>query len=378
MICSSRKQESSQMHCRFICFFAVLILTFSLNSPAQAETIKITDALDREVEVPVKADKILVGFYFEDVFAVGGHDVYERVVAISRQAWEGWRNFQWKAYSAAVPRITELVDVGEVDGGTFSLEKALAARPDVAILAAWQFNTLGEIVGQMESAGIPVVVLDYNAQTVEKHVKSTLALGAVLGQPDRAKRLADNYEKAVTDVKARVAKTSFRPRVHFELARKGADEAGFSWGDVMWGRLVEVAGGKNIAKNQVADWGPLNPEFVLAQNPEVIFLAGAGWVGQDKAVLMGPLVKIADTRTRMKPYSERPGWSRLDAIKNGNLYAVYHGGTRSLYDFAFLQFLAKMLHPEEFADVDPQANLERYFSEFMPIQLDGVYMTQLR
>ena len=174
-----------------------------------------------------------------------------------------------------------------------------------------------------------------------------------------------------------MSKISQRPKVHFELARKGADEPGFSWGNVMWGRLVEVAGGTNIAKDQVAKWGPVNPEFVLAQNPEVIFLAGSGWVGHDKAVLMGPTVELKQTHARMKPYAARPGWDQLDAIKSGKVFAVYHGGTRSLYDFAFLQFLAKKLHPEAFADMDPQANLEAYFKEFMPIPLNGAYMTKL-
>lgn len=356
---------------------AVLILTLSVSTNANAETIKVTDVLDREVEIPAKAERILVGFYFEDVFAVGGPDVYDRVVAISREAWEGWRNFQWQAYTKAVPQLNDIADVGEVDGGTFSLEKAVAAKPQVAILAAWQFNALGDTVGQMEAAGISVVVLDYNAQTVEKHVKSTFAMGAVLGKQARAKELADNYKAAVEDVMQRVASTTERPNVHFELGRKGADEQGFSWGNVMWGRLVEMAGGTNIAKNEIAKWAPLNPEFVLAKNPEFIFLAGSGWVGKDKAVVMGPGVDVAETHARMKPYKGRAGWSELDAIKSGEVSAVYHGGTRTLYDFAMLQFIAKTIHPEAFADVDPQENLKQHFDTYMPIPLTGAYMTKL-
>ncbi|MEM8645239.1 MAG: ABC transporter substrate-binding protein [Pseudomonadota bacterium] len=365
------------MYARLVSTISAFFMAIFLSTAALAETVTVTDVLDRTVDVPAKAERILVGFYFEDVFAVGGPNVYDRVVAISREAWEGWRNFQWKAYTAAVPKIKDIADVGEVDGGTFSLEKALAARPQVALFAAWQFNALKDTIGRLEAAGVPVVVLDYNAQVVEKHVKSTLALGTVLGQPERAKKLADTYEKAVADVVARVAKIKERPKVHFELGRKGADEAGFSWGDVMWGRLVEVAGGQNIAKDQIAKWGPVNPEFVLAQNPEAVFLAGSGWVGKDKAVIMGPTVNVDDTHARMKPYKQRPGWSELDAIKSGKVFAVYHGGTRTLYDFAFLQFIAKSLHPEAFADVDPQKNLEKHFEEFMPIPLKGAFMTQL-
>lgn len=356
---------------------AGLAVALLLSAPAMAHTVTVTDALGREVAVPEHAERILLGFYFEDFFAVGGPDAYDRVVAISREAWEGWRGFQWKAYVAAVPRIDELVDVGEVDAGTFSLEAAIASRPDLAILAAWQYDALGDSVARLEAAGIPVVVLDYNAQTVERHVASTLALGAILGEPARARELADLYAAAHADVEARLADVTERPRVYVELGRKGAGEVDNSYGDTMWGALVETAGGTNIARDQVAKWGPLSPEYVLAQNPQVIILAGSGWAGRDEAVVMGPGVDPELTRARMQPYTERPGWDGLEAVETDRVYAVYHGGARTLYDFVFLQYIAKALHPELFADVDPQANLDAFFAAYMPIRFDGSYMTRL-
>lgn len=354
---------------------AVVAMAVTLTVPAGAGTV--TDTLGRKVEVPDNPQRILLGFYFEDFFAVGGPDAYDRVVAISRKTWEGWRNLQWSAYVKAVPRIAELTDVGEVDSGTFSLETALASKPDVAVIAAWQYSALGDVVQRMESAGVPVVVLDYNAQTVEKHVISTVALGAILGRQDRARKLADRYAKAHADVRARVASISDRPKVYVEIARKGAEEQDNSYGDTMWGKLIETAGGHNIAKDKIAKWGPLSPEYILAQNPSAVFLAGSGWKGRDKAVLMGPGVDPAISHARMRPYLGRPGWTTLAAVNNGSLHALYHGGARTLYDFAFLQYIAKALHPEKFADVDPAANLDAFFEEFMPIRFNGTYMTKL-
>jgi len=356
---------------------AALAFGLSLSAPALAQTVTVTDTLDRTVEIPANPQRILLGFYFEDFFAVGGPDAYDRVVAISRDTWEGWRSLQWKAYVAAVPRIAELVDVGEIESGTFSLETAIAARPDIAVVAAWQYNALGDIAARIEAAGIPIVVLDYNAQTVEKHVTSTRLLGVILGQEARAKQLGDTYAAAISDIEARIEKITERPRVYVELARKGADEIDNSYGDTMWGRLIETAGGRNIAKGQIAKWGPLSPEYVLASNPQTVILAGSGWAGREKAVLMGPGVDPSTPHARMKPYLDRPGWSKLDAVKTGSVHALYHGGARTLYDFAFLQYLAKALHPEAFSDVDPQANLDRFFADFMPIQFNGTYMTQL-
>lgn len=359
-------------------FAGILGAALVLPLAAQAATITVTDTLGRRVEVPENPQRILLGFYFEDFFAVGGKDAYDRVVGISRDTWEGWRNLQWQAYVAAVPRIAELADVGEVDAGSFSLEAALAIQPDVAVLAEWQYNALGDVATRMEAAGVPIVVLDYNAQEVDKHVTSTRALGALLGAPDRAQALADTYATAYADVIARVAQAKTAPRVYVELARKGAGEVDNSYGDTMWGKLISDAGGQNIAKGQISKWGPLSPEYVLAQDPEVVFLAGSGWLGRDQAVLMGPGVDAGLTHDRMRPYLDRHGWDKITAVTQNEIHALYHGGARTLYDFAFFQYVAKTLHPDLFKDVDPQANLDAFFDTYMPIQFDGTYMTRLK
>jgi len=67
----------------------------------------------------------------------------------------------------------------------------------------------------------------------------------------------------------------------------------------------------------------------------------------------------------------------MRAVKNGQIHAVYHGGSRTLYDYAYLQYMAKVLYPDAFADVDPQASLERFFQEYLPIEAEGSYMTRL-
>lgn len=356
---------------------AALAATFAM--PVWAENITLTDTMGRTVEVPENPQRILLGFYFEDFMAVAGPEAYDRVVAISKETWAGWRNLQWQTYSAVIPRLEELADVGEVDSGTFSLEAAVAAKPDVAVLAAWQYKTLGEVADRLEAAGIPIVVLDYNAQTVEMHVKSTELLGQLMGAEDRARALAEEYAAAVAEVEARLATLpeGAAPRVYVELARKGKDTVDNSYAGTQWGSVIDQLGAINIANGQISNWGKLSPEYVLAQNPQVILLAGSGWAGRDEAVIMGPGVETALTHERMRAYLARPGWEGLDAVKNGKVFGVYHGGNRTLYDYAFLQFLAKAMYPEQFADMDPQASLDRFFATYMPVSFKGTYMTQL-
>ncbi|RKW15101.1 MAG: iron ABC transporter substrate-binding protein, partial [Cardiobacterium sp.] len=45
-------------------------------------------------------------------------------------------------------------------------------------------------------------------------------------------------------------------------------------------------------------------------------------------------------------------------------------------DYVYAQFIAKQLYPEAFQDVDPVKNLQDYYKKWLPIEADGVFMTQ--
>ena len=351
---------------------AAVLAAFAL--PAAAE-ITVTDLEGRRVTLEKPAERVLLGFYYEDFIAIVGPGAMDKVVALSTGPWRDWRPKQYEAYVAAIPSIADLPDVGTTEGGTFSVEAAIAARPDLAILAAWQYRALGEQVAALEQAGIPVVVVDYNAQTLEKHLQSTRVLGAVMGAGDRAERLATDYEAAIAETLKRVAAAGGSDKkVYVELAKKGAGEVGNSYGNGMWGGVIDMVGGKNIAKGQVENWGPLSPEYVLAQKPDVILLAGSEWVSSPEAVLVGFGADAALANERMGAYLTRPGWGDLPAVEDGAVYALYHGGTRTLSDYVYVQYLAKILYPDAFADIDPAAELARYYEDWLPVAADGVFM----
>lgn len=358
--------------------FAAALAAFASFGAISAEAKTVTDVLGREVDVPDNPQRVLLGFYFEDFYAIVGDNAYDRVVGISKGRWHDWRNSQWKAYAKVAPRIEELVDIGMTSNNEMNLEAALAARPDVAILAAAQYKSLGDVAAKLEAAGVPIVTVDFNAQTVPTHVASALAIGAVMGTEERAKKLADEYSAAVADVQARIAKAGgTKKRVYVELGNKGAGEYGSSYSKQMWGGVIDLAGGQNIADGAIDGRAPLNPEYVLASNPEVILISGSYWTRSQKSVVMGFGVDPEETRARLRPYIERPGWAGFDAVKNGQVHAVYHGGARTLYDYASLQYIAKVLYPEAFADVDPEKTLKRFYETYLPVKAEGSFMVKL-
>lgn len=358
----------------FISSLAALLSVFVVASPVMAEMKTITDVIGREVKVDLPAKRVVLGFYFEDYMAVGGEKAYDSVVGISREAWVGKVPANWKMHVAHRPSLADITDVGEVDTQTFSVEKVLSLNPDLVILADWQFKALGLDAERLVKQGIPVVVVDYNAQTVERHVASTRLFGQLTGQDQRGNEIADLYQGAMKDIADRVAKSGKpKPKVYVEFGNKGPAEYSFTYGKNMWGAMSTLAGGDNIAAPFVEWWGPINPEQVLVAKPDVIFISGREDNKNPTAMRMGPGVKEADARKNLKAFETRQGWSELPAIKNGKLFGVYQGASRTLSDFALVQYIAKQLYPEQFRDVDPIANYLGYYKKYLPVTPEGTF-----
>ncbi|WP_353646145.1 ABC transporter substrate-binding protein [Mesorhizobium sp. WSM2239] len=329
------------------------------------------------MEVPAK--RVVLGLYFEDYWAIGGDAAMDKLVGISKAAWSDWRPANWQAYLKVRPSLDQIPDVGEVEVSTFSVEKLIALKPDVAILAEWQVNGIGGDFQRIVDAGIPVVVVDYHAQTEERHVASTRLIGKVIGAEDRAEKIAQEYETSIKEVRDRIEKAGQpRPSVYIELGSKGPEEQGPSYGDYMWGKIAEVAGGDNITKDVVRTWGPVAPEQVLASRPEVVMMAGSEWRKHPTGQLMGEGVTAAEALERLKDFTQRPGWSSLPAIENGRLHAVYQGASRTIMDYTSVQYFAKALYPDLFKDIDPQSNYLAFYERYLPIRPSGTFMTGLK
>ena len=355
-----------------------LATTVAASRAARAAPLTVTDALGRAVALKGPAERIVLGFNYEEFTAIAGPAGWDRVVGWSRTLWTGWRPASYRRYLVPIPRLANLPDVGNTDDNSFSLEKVLALRPDLVVLAEWSFSSLGDAVRQLEALGIPVLVIDYNAEIPARHVASTLALGQVTASEERACALAALYTGKLADIRRRAAAAGTHPKIYVELGQGGAGVVGNSYWQGMWGRLVEMIGATNIAAGHIAKaWGPLSPEYVLAANPDAIFIAGSSWVNQPNAVLTGYNTPIATTRARLAPYAQREGWPGLAAIRQGELHAIEHGLCRALFDYTATYYLAKQVYPDQFADIDPVNELRRYHAQFLPVTFEGTWMARL-
>lgn len=354
----------------------------ALRTPAiadDAETIEVVDAADRTVTVPAKVERVVVTFNLEEYFAVAGEEGLDKLVGFSHGYWEGRRQDAWDAYTAKYPQLADIDDVGYND--TVNVEAIIALAPDVVIMSTVANQDFIEPhLEKLAAAGVQVVFMNYHAQTLEMHRRSTEMLGRVLGLEERAAQLADFYEEQMAVVSERIAELpedAYRPRVYMEFSR-GVGEYGNSWSTKMWGALIGQCGGVNIA----ADLGDASsvdvaPEQVIASDPEVVVFTASPQTDIDDNVVLGYGCDEGKALAALEAYKGREGWSALSAIQNNRMGALYHDLSRHIFDFAGAQFLAKQIQPELFSDLDPQAVLAEFFEKFMLVDLEGAWMVSL-
>ena len=349
----------------------VLALSSALVTAAPVE---VTDILNRKVKVDLPAKRVVLGFYYQDYMAVGGNKALDNVVGFSKRVWSGWAPPSWELFSKAVPKLNQLTDVGEVEEGTFSIEKVLALKPDLLILADWQYKALGSDLDKLKNANIPIVVLDYNAQTVAKHVQSTKLLGQLTGQTARANQIANEYQAAVRQIQTRVQQAHLpKPKVYVEFGRGGPAEQGFTFSSSMWGPMIDLVGAQNVAPKSIGAWGAMTAEAVLAAKPDVVIITGRETElnKNREGMVLGFNIPKDEAQRRLNGFKARAGWSALPAVKNNRVYGAYHANSRTMSDIASVQFVAKAAYPTLFKDINPEKTYTDFYRKYLPVVPTG-------
>ena len=368
----------------------VMLLSFAACGAKTAETeaapteeakptfMEVTDLKDRTVTVPTNVERVVVTFNMEEYLAVAGEDGVKKLVGWSHKYWQGRRDDAFTAYTTALPELLNIPDVGY--NGDISVEAIISLQPDVVLASATgaNYNALEPAFELLHEAGIEVVFFNFHAQTIEKHQQSVELIGKIMGQEERAKELGQFYADQMNVVYSRLEGLADedRPSVYMEFSR-GPSIVGNSWSEQMWGALIRECGGVNIAAGMEGASVDIPAEQVLSANPDFIILACSPQTDVSDNVVLGYGTDEALAREHLEAYKARDGWADLNAVKNNNMGGIYHDLSRHIFDFAGAQFLAKQLHPELFEDIDPEANLAEFFTKYMPVTLDGVWVFSL-
>ncbi len=354
---------------------------------AFAKTVTVKDITGREVQVNVPVERVILGegrqIYF--TAALDTDAPFTRIV--------GWRDDFKKAdldgyniYLEKFPEMAKIPTFGGMKDGTFDIEQAVALKPDVIIMNTEAKSATEEsgYIEKLAKVGIPLVYIDFREKPMQNTDESMRIIGKLFGKEARAEEFVTFHDEQlarVTDVLVKAGEID-KPIVFMERAGGYSDDCCMSFGDENFGKMVELAGGVNMAKDIIpGTFGTVNPEQIIASNPDQVIVTGSNWelyVPGGKWVGVGPGADTATATQKLAALMQRPAFTGIKAVEEGNVHAIWHQFYNSPYQFVAVQQIAKWLHPDLFKDLDPDATFKELHDRFLPVTYHPGYFASLK
>ncbi|WP_164489464.1 ABC transporter substrate-binding protein [Shewanella algae] len=330
---------------------AFLVLSLLLATCAWA-TERTIEYHGQSVTVPEQVTKVATSWEAQNsVLAMLGFG--DKIVATTRYA----RNTP--AFQKFIPSIknTELSTAG--GSAEVNVEQLIRLQPDIIFVSAGFPPTKQ---AQLEAAGIAIA--SFPANSMDSLVERVQLTGEILGTDAAAKAEAykDYFERNKALVAERLAKIPIDQRLRVYIASgtplttSGRPSLNQDW--------IDLAGGINIAEHwSLSDvhHGSANVsvEAILAAQPDVI---------------------ISMRQRDVATIEHDPRWRNVKAVKQQRVYANPRGlfwWCRETSEEA-LQFLwlAKVLYPSAFGDIDIRQETHDFYKQFYGIDLSNADITE--
>lgn len=352
---------------------------------AVADDITVTDVTGREVTLDAPAERVILG-EGRQIYLLGllePEDPFAHVV--------GWREDfsqadpdNYARYADRFPEIEALPTFGGFKDGTFDVEQAASLSPDVVLMNI-EAKSATEDAGyddKLAELDIPIVYVDFREDPIAHTIPSMRIIGQLMGDEAAAETFIDFAEAQMARVTDVIEDADpERPSVFIDRAGGYSDECCMSFGPANFGEYVTLAGGRNIAVGIIPNsFGNLNPEQIIAADPAHVVVTGGNWdayVPGGDWVGMGPGADMDKAREKLEALTERTAMTGISAVESDNIHAIWHQFYNSPYYFVAVQQLAKWLHPELFADLDPEATMRELHERFLPIDYEPGYWISL-
>ena len=334
--------------------FVILLGVFSLllfagcQEDTTVATKTVTQIDGTQWTVPMEAQRIgaVYGPAYEAMVVLGAED---RVVVCSDVQFE---NFPWAV--KIFKRISTLPYLKNVHSAV-SVETLLSYSPDLV----FTFPRPTEL-RQLEAAGVAVIP----GVTTEK-LSDTKALLYVYAEAlggdalERAEAYDAYFDERVAYVQEKTAGLSEaeKPKVYYAGIDMLTTYGKYS--DIC--DLISIAGGIPVAQDlEGGNRVQINFEQLAAWNPDYIFIDHGAM--NDRETAEEILAGAYDTEI----------YQAINAVKNQQLYLSPSGvfyWDMGLQKILLLQYVAKTIHPELFADLDMTVEIQRFYQQFFDYDL---------
>lgn len=358
---------------------ALLLAALAAPTLARAQgAVVVTDMVGREVRLPRPARRI--------VMTQGRHlPVLALIHPDPLSLIAGWASDlrqanapEYAQLRAQAPMVDRIPIIGRGPVETIAFENVLGLQPDLVLLSRYTAGGPdGGMARRLDMAGIPSAVIDFFADPLGESERSLTILGALIGRSEQAAAFNAHYRSRMDQVAARVG--GVQPKLPVLVhAHAGGTACCFSAGTGIFNGMIDAAGGRNIATSILSGpMGQLSLEYVLSANPHTYVATGGPFGGARGGVTMGTGATAEQARESLARVIDSQGLSGLSAVREGRAHGLWHGFNDTPAHYLAIEALARWLHPDRMAGIDPDASLVELNDRFLSIKMHGTYWIDL-
>jgi iron complex transport system substrate-binding protein len=205
---------------------------------------------------------------------------------------------------------------------------------------------------------VPVLVLEFlNEDAIKGEV---LKLGYILGKEERAKDYVDNfYDKYTNLIRTRTSGLSEddKPTVYMEYSKPW-----HTYGTGSGNTIVRIAGGRNIFYDIDKYEADVDPESVMDRNPDII--TRRAYANAAAKNVSYESDDVSDVKRLRDEILSRKELANVNAVKDKRVYIDDGNMATGIQMPIAIAYYAKLLQPELFSDLDPEAIQQEFLSKY--------------
>ncbi|WP_225839910.1 ABC transporter substrate-binding protein [Pseudomonas sp. MM211] len=349
---------------------AMILLLATTAAQADGYPRTVIDLAGREVRIEAPPQRILLQDS-NDLLALAileREDPLARVVAFNNNL-RGSDPSLWQLLVNRWPAAAQIPTLGFSSAGDVDIERVIRLHPDLLVVRlearpAVESSVLGSL---LERLGIPLIYVDSQDEPLRNVPRSLLLLGDVLDRQARAQAYVDAYQGKLYELQRRSRELP-KPRVFIE-ARAGQAGSGaccHTQGDKGWGALVNALGATNLGSQLLlGDSGDVALEMLIRSKPDHYVMTGTQRLRDGVGALpFGYHADAGAVQQHLQRLLQRPGFERIRQAPNHCVHGLYHQFYNSMFNVIGVEYLAGMLWPQAFADLDPDASYRAWITRF--------------
>ncbi len=275
----------------------------------------------------------------------------------------------WKVVSQRWPQAKQVQDLDFPDTGQLDIESLLRTHPDLIIArlsgrAAIENTVLNSV---LERLGIPLIYVDNELDPLVNVPRSLELLGRVLGREDNAAAYLQVYRQQLAHIREKTAGLS-GPKVFVEARAGQAGSGGccHTQAHAGWGLLIENIGGVNLGSRYLrSESADVALETLILSKPDVYLMTGTQRQRNGvSAIPFGYDANAARINSEMQRLMSRPGFAATANSAKSCVQGLNHQFYNSVFNVVGAQWLAKIFWPEQFTDLDPDAEYRMLIRQF--------------